>query len=372
MAIDPRIVLGVQAPDLGAAITRGLGNAESFQKLKANKLAFEDAEKARSDKAEAVEFLNTVAPFVTAGQTGGFNVSDDLLLKVSNSSVFDDDSKQGLFQALQAAQDGNPAPLNNITEMSRHLAGIGKNTATSGTASQKDFAAFQQLKDIANKTGLPQDITNAEEFGRQAGFVRPSLEDESKTAVKTAINKATGVASAGRASDIIKEMSERNRGAARSEVILRQALNLSQNASQGLTGSAKLKLSRLLPGIDSTDEAVLDATLKTLALDQLQKFKGPTTDFEYGVTESIAGSLGNSKESNIARVKSLDRARFFNEQEVKQFKKHMRAGGDPDSFRFNFGEEVKTKKGVFTLQDIQDTAVQNNLTIEETIKRLNK
>lgn len=175
-----------------------------------------------------------------------------------------------------------------------------------------------------------------------------------------------------RTSAIKKELSQRNRNAARSGRTLRQALTLAQTASQGLTGTAKLKLSRLVPGIDASDEAALDATLNQLALDQLQLFKGPTTDFEFGVTQTIAGALGQSKESNIARIKSLDRARFFNERESEQFTGFIKDGGDPDNFRFNFSEVVKTKKGPFTLQDIQDTAVQNNLTIEETIERLNQ
>lgn len=195
---------------------------------------------------------------------------------------------------------------------------------------------------------------------------------EADIAVKEAERKEINKQRIQRASAIKTELSERNRSAARSSRTLRQALTLAQQADQGLTGTAKLQLSRLLPGIDAGDEAALDATLNQLALEQLQLFKGPTTDFEFGVTQSIAGDLGNSKEANISRVKSLDRARWFNEKEFKQFNKHIASGGDADSFSFNFGEPVKTKKGVFTLQDIQDTAVENNLTIEETIKRLNQ
>ncbi len=175
-----------------------------------------------------------------------------------------------------------------------------------------------------------------------------------------------------RTSELIKEMSERNRGAARQQRALKQALTLAQNASQGLTGVAKLQLSRLIPGIDSGDEAGLDSALKQLSLELLSSFKGPTTDFEFGVTESIAGALGQSKESNIARLKSLERARFFNERESKQFQDFTKANGDPDNFRFDFSETVKTKKGPFTLESIQATAVHENLTIEETIERLNK
>lgn len=175
-----------------------------------------------------------------------------------------------------------------------------------------------------------------------------------------------------RGSDITKELSQRNRDASRSMQTLNKALTLAQQSSQGLTGSSKLQLSRLLPGIDASNEAALDASLKQLALEQLQQFKGPTTDFEFGVTQAIAGSIGQSQSANIARVKSLKRAAWFNKREFDQFESHKKAGGNPDAFRFNFGESVKTKKGVFTLQDIQDTAVQRNMTIEETIKRLNQ
>lgn len=197
-------------------------------------------------------------------------------------------------------------------------------------------------------------------------------EELSKVGVSETRQKETIKRKVARTSEIIKEMSERNRGAARQQRALKQALTLAQNASQGLTGVAKLQLSRLIPGIDSGDEAGLDSALKQLSLELLSSFKGPTTDFEFGVTESIAGALGQSKESNMARLKSLERARFFNERESKQFQDFIKANGDPDNFRFDFSETVKTKKGPFTLESIQATAVHENLTIEETIERLNK
>ena len=194
----------------------------------------------------------------------------------------------------------------------------------------------------------------------------------SEVDISTTKRKETIKRKVARTSEITQQMSERNRGAARQQRLLTQALTLAQQASQGLTGTAKLQLSRLIPGIDSSDEGALDSTLKQLSLEMLSSFKGPTTDFEFGVTEAIGGALGQSKEANIARLKSLERARFFNEREAKQFQDFTKANGDPDNFRFDFSETVKTKKGPFTLEDIQATAVQNNLTIEETIKRLNK
>lgn len=175
-----------------------------------------------------------------------------------------------------------------------------------------------------------------------------------------------------RISEIQKEMSSRNRDFKRASVRLNQALNTVITADQGIKGSVKLKLSRLVPGIDVTNEAVLEQTLKQLTLDQLQSFKGPTTDFEFGQAESTVGTVGDNKTANMARVKSLSRANWFNKREFEQFKRFKRLGGDPDDFAFNFNEQVETKKGTYSLQDLQDTAVDFNMTIEEVLERLNR
>jgi len=175
-----------------------------------------------------------------------------------------------------------------------------------------------------------------------------------------------------RTSAIKADLGDRNRQAARSQVPLREALRLAQSADQGLKGSAKTKLARLFPSIDVTKSAALDSNLQRLALDQLQGFKGPTTDFEFGVTQDIVGSAGDSKSANIARLNSLDRAMWFARREAQQFNSFAAQGNDPDTFVFDFDEEVKTKKGTFTLTDLQDTAVENNMTIEQVLRRLNK
>jgi len=177
---------------------------------------------------------------------------------------------------------------------------------------------------------------------------------------------------ASRGSELRKEVSERNREAARSQVKLRRGLLLAQTASQGVSGELKLQLSRLLPGVDVEDEGALDATFKQLALDQLQMFKGPTTDFEYGVAQSIAGGIGQSKNANISRLKSLDRNAWFNRREYEQLNKHLGQGKNPDDFAFNFNEGVRTKRGTYSLMDLQDTAVAENMTIDEVLKELNK
>ena len=90
------------------------------------------------------------------------------------------------------------------------------------------------------------------------------------------------------------------------------------------------------------------------------------------MSRTIAGTLGDSKAANRAKVASLQRANWFAQREAKQFRNHVDTGKNPDTFGFNFNEQLNTKRGDFSLQDIQDTAVDNNISIEETIKRLNK
>lgn len=174
-----------------------------------------------------------------------------------------------------------------------------------------------------------------------------------------------------RNSALATEMSTRNRNAARDGRRLREALQLSSQAGEGLTAAAKVKLSKIFPSIDASDEAALDATMTQLALDQLQNFKGPTTDFEYGVTQSIAGTYTDPIASRTARLKALERAAWFNQREFEQYRRHRNTGGNADNFRFNFGEQVNTKKGAFTLQDLQDTAVEYNISIDDVLQRLN-
>ncbi|RLA59396.1 MAG: hypothetical protein DRQ89_14140 [Epsilonproteobacteria bacterium] len=169
--------------------------------------------------------------------------------------------------------------------------------------------------------------------------------------------------------EIGKEFSDRNRAAAENEIILNEALTLAGRATQGAGGKALERLSQIVPGVDVTDEAALDSALKRMALDQLQKFKGPTTDFEFGVVQDISGKLGNAQSSNIARIKALKRNNWFMREQVRQYRNWK---GDPNEFAFNFNEMRGFGNKAFTLQEIQNTAVHNNWTIEETLTNLNK
>jgi len=168
------------------------------------------------------------------------------------------------------------------------------------------------------------------------------------------------------------EFSDQLQTAAAALPRLTEAFKLAQVADQGVKGASRLFLSRLFPNIDVSDSAALDSALTTLALDELQKFKGPTTDFEFGVTQNISGQLIGSKAANLARISALQRNNWFLKREAEQFNNWVDAGEDPDRFAFNFTEVQETGKGNYTLTQIQDTAVANNTTIEKVLEALNK
>jgi hypothetical protein len=413
MAIDPRISLAAQPIDL----------ANLFAKNQANELGRAEITQQREQAPFRNRLLELQTGLAEAQQPGQLQVAQEAASPIAQLNRRDKARLQSVAQAAQElsplleANDfagarsqliarkarlvklnlptettdeslellsGNPDLLRQRTAQAITLGQQAGFLKGARTASTKAFAPI--VDPATGELGIPtfdpatgqagfQQVPGAPVQQTSAQKREAEIKERlkiSEIAVTETERKAVITQRVKRSSAIKKELSERNRSAARSGRTLRQALTLAQKANQGFTGAAKLQLSRLLPGVDASNEAALDATLRTLALEQLQQFKGPTTDFEFGVTESISGSLGQSQSANIARIKSLDRARFFNEREFKQFDDHVKSGGDPDSFSFNFGEPVKTKKGVFTLQDIQDTAVQNNLTIEETIKRLNK
>ncbi|MGB0943141.1 MAG: hypothetical protein ACPGUE_12095 [Marinomonas sp.] len=206
------------------------------------------------------------------------------------------------------------------------------------------------------------------------GAVQETERQKQQRELKGFTTKEESKARLSRAKEIKKELGDRNRNAARSQQPLMEALRLASNprTAEGLAAGVVTQLARVLPGIDASNESNLDSALNRLALEQLQNFKGPTTDFEFGVTQNIVGSLTDPREANIARLKSLQRANWFAKKEFKQFNDHMDSGGSPDEFAFNFNEEIKTKKGSFSLKDIQETAVDNRMTIEEVLAELDK
>jgi len=311
-------------------------------------------------------------------QTGDFSAFDESIQDIlSLREGKQPEAKPTAIQQNIAATGLAPGTPEFQAELKKQLNKPATGQASAKTEILADGTTIQALPSgevqVRNPSG--QVVTGQDRLEALRTSAEFGLDMQQKKA-DIAVEQARGVAGANqrekRVSDVKTELSARNRNAGRASVRLNQALKVASTATQGIVGQSKLQLAKLFPDIDVGNEALLDQTLKQLAVDQLQNFKGPTTDFEFGIVESTTGSIGDPRTANVARLKSLQRANWFNKREFEQFNRHAESGGDPDTFAFNFGEPVKTKKGVFTLQQIQDTAVSNNLSIEETLKRLNK
>lgn len=400
MAIDPRLSLAVRGPrDINQVFNNALLNAQGFQNIQQqreqaplrNQLlqAQVGAAESQQTRQEQLNRFQSVAfgaseilPDLAAGNFTG--VSQKLTARrarlVSEGSdtaetdnalrLLQEDPNQLLGEVQQIIQVGQQQGILKAPVGAGGLASAKTEILDDGTVIQALPGGETQVRDPSGQIVTGQERLDT--LQRSNEFRISQQEEEANVAIRKAQRIAGATQRESRISGIRKELGERNRGAAREQIRLNQALKVAGTAEQGTAGAAKLRLAKLFPSIDVTNEALLDQTLGQLTLDQLAKFKGPTTDFEFGKAQATVGGLGDPKTANIARLKSLQRANWFNKREFDQFNKHTKAGGDPDSFSFNFGEPVKTKRGVFTLQDIQDTAVENNLSIEETIKRLNQ
>jgi len=397
MAIDPRISLAVRAPNIPQLMKGMQELSSSRQTQRQNQKLFPsvlaqanqateinqanldaNALKVKTDaQNQNLLSINAYAPeakkFIQAGDSLGLltslNRRNETLISQGKTQA----QRQETLDAIQTVTNGNMDQLIGDLDtverevFSRGLTNNGnrQNFVSKASAPQTDPETGQVYQTVFNpNTGASerQDIQGA--IQRTGAEVR-AAEVNQEIAIGTAKGRVE------RAGSIKAELGERNRQAARAERPLRQALTLIANASQGITGAMKLQLGRLIPGIDVSSEGELDSVFNTLALEQLQSFKGPTTDFEFGVTQDIAGRISDPASANMARVKSLDRNAWVNRREFEQFNKFIDKGGDPDSFSFNFQEKIKSKKGEFTLQQIQDTAVLNNLTIDEVLRKLN-
>jgi hypothetical protein len=407
MAIRPEISLQLKHLDVGGAINNALLNAQRIQGIRQSKqeqpirnqllqAQVDRAEQANTQAQEkarlaslvtgAAELSPLIADAKASGDLGPLvrSLHDRRARLIAEGAPNTRETDEAFAMLGQG-----PKGLDRLGQATTNLTNLGFQTGilkplagATGLASAKT----EFFPDGSSLQGLPSGETVAKDsqgrivtgsareelFKASSRFALDVEQKQADIAVRKAERTANATNRAARVSAVTGQMNDRNRAAKRGEINLSQAATLVEQAAQGIEGVNKVRLAKVFPGIDVSNEAALSQSLTNLALDELQKFKGPTTDFEFGKTEEIAGTLGDSKSANRAKIASLRRANWFNQRESKQFQDHVKNGGDPDAFGFNFGEPVKTKKGVFTLKDLQDTAVANNISIDEALKRLNK
>ena len=434
MALDPRIALAGRVTDVGTALATGQQTGERFrtagvrerlldQSAEINQLALQQSQQQQAATQGA--YVNQLAtglmskplderaaimaqqlPALT--QLGlnpadilGSNLSDEgLRAVITQTQPFMQAQQQQLqptagmqeFQFFQnIINDPNASP--DAVKSARMELGLdarqGRLTSVSlgnNVYADRDPNTGKLVNPHRLENGQKVELTPDEQLELRLAEKIKVIEEEgaAKTSVAVSESEQLGeveleTAKQGReqvaGENFIADLSERNQKAARSQIKLTEAFTLAQAADQGLEGVAKLKLSRLpfMQGIDVADSAALDSALKGLALEQLQtSFTGPTTDFEFGVVQDVSGDLMGSKQANLARIASLQRAAWFQQKEFEQARAFTENGGNPIDFKFNFQEIVPLKKGNYTLEQIQFTAARNHMTIEGVIELLNK
>jgi hypothetical protein len=408
MAIDPRISLAVQTPQASQAIN-------IFENALMNKQTRGIRAQQAQIQAEQAPLQNQILQQqLAAGEAQAAQAQDQRILKsindfaVTNQHIIDEAERSGDFAPLQKAmvqrraqlvQSGLPTDetdeailslgqgdiqsldiidqLRNSRELFQQQSGV-KGTRsfapiTDPNTGQVSIPTVARDGSVTLKPieGAIQ-LTPAQKSDRE--FVESTREADLE--VETTKRKETIKKTVQRTSDLKSNFSKERRASKKSLRKLSEVNKLAEKATQGIAGAGKLLAARFLPGIDASDEAGLSSAFKGLALDELSKFTGPTTDFEFRVTEDIAGALGDGASANRARVASLQRAAWFTNKEALQFDKWIDDGHNPDRFAYNNLEPVTFGKGdraiTLTLQDIQDSAVAAHVSIEEAMRRLNK
>jgi hypothetical protein len=386
--IDPRISLLARVPDLGQTFTNiqnRLNNRETQQqntqlfdmKMEQGQQQMQDDRDNRRLQSVA-EFSSTqVLPNINNPQLLASKLQQRIVMMDNDPNMDSTESREALAQLQSGDIQGLQRDAQAAVQLFNMRNGGQQKVSEKFFAPQTDQLTGQQYVTKVNpNTGVGERIdipgsiqpTNAQTLQSEAesAKVAANLEIDTKKTI------ATNNARVARTSTMKKDYSESRRLAARSNRRVIEAQKLVSQASQGLGGVAKLQLSRVFPNIDASDEGALGSAFKSLSLDELQKFKGPTTDFEFAVTQDIAGSLGQGAFANQARLASLQRNNWFVNRESEQFDKHIKDGHDPDRFAFNINEIVTPLKGgtSYPLADIQDTAVANHISIEEAIIKL--
>lgn len=213
MAIDPRISLGVQVPDIGAAFSNALQNVERFQGIgqrrdeaplrnrlleaQAGQAEAGQAQQEQLNRFQSVAFGATeIIPDLKAGNASGalskLQSRRQRLIEQGKPTETTDEAIATLGQEGGVQQLLNKS--NQIVQVAQQQGVLKAPTGSQvGTASQRDFETFRGLQAKATGPNATQeDIQAANQFGRQAGFTRESAQELANIAVKKATDIARG------------------------------------------------------------------------------------------------------------------------------------------------------------------------------------
>tara|TARA_R110002020_G_scaffold282208_1_gene497943 strand:+ start:4717 stop:5961 length:1245 start_codon:yes stop_codon:yes gene_type:complete len=334
MAIDPRISL-TPAPtiNVGQRFGQALRNVQSLDNLQQNRrLAPLKEQQAQMN----VDYQTQMQPMQVAAMQGEQAQANDPLnieaQRIQQLQAIAADYAQGLNQALatknpeivaqyiqsKQQQYGNSPELAPIvqglsqdaiqarTEQGMQELQVEVNTNLQGrqqtgqTASQRDFKAYQELRRKASETGLDEDIVAAEQFGRQAGFERPTEQQKADIKVTAAEQKEVRTANAKRKQGFIDSGIE----AADSVANIKRSIELLKSVKTGGFDKAAFNIRQAF-GVEGADEGELSANLGRSVLAQLKPIFGAAfTAAEGERLEKIEAGFGRSPATNKRLLES--------------------------------------------------------------------
>ncbi len=168
MAIDPRIILGLQGVNTGQALQQGQQGVQNVlalqqagqnralgdQALQRGEQQLQQQQAGQQQLAEAREFKTNIQPFIGRDPFKA-------LENVQNSTVLDDQDKQQMIAAINADAAGNPAPLQALNQLTDQALGTSGGAAEQFTLSPGQ-TRFQGSQPIAFGGAKPEDLSGVQ------------------------------------------------------------------------------------------------------------------------------------------------------------------------------------------------------------------
>lgn len=409
--LDSRIPLMGRGIDVAGSVTSGLRNRGMLDQLQEAKEAAPLRQQLLQDKAAQSQLLtqqnqqqqaladqdrvigsiaNSYSGVKSLVDSGKFNEAADALeankevLRQSGVTNFEDSDA-----AIAAFRSNDPKEINRfkmLGEQAISLAnerGIGTNkderfspTTTSlagGITVQTTNKGRKVVTDAGGNVLRGSEATRAIEAAEQAdidqaieeagGKKQSSLDAEVSAAALIESEKAKGKASVaadqkeqeaigttrGSIQDTINKAAIQSRSTRPAVVAVRTAL---ESIDTGKAAQAKAVLGPYIPGLDTSDEEVMQSQITQFVLDTLNQQTGTKTDFDFKKASEASASLGKTTAANKQildiLIKNLDRT--IDEQ--NQFKQFSKQGGKAEDFKFSDSEtedrlnELRSKHGL--------------------------
>lgn len=208
-----------------------------------------------------------------------------------------------------------------------------------------ELNALQTRLQQAQASGNPQAVAQAEaDIEEYKRFAKVDMTPEESAALK--VNEARETERA-KLDEKLQDETLRSWRESRSlNTKMKNDLSIAEkvidSATQGLMAPLASFASRVGLPVDMTQEGALEAVMTNFAMNELAKFKGTTTDFEFAVSERMGGRLSDSKTSNKAKINLLKARTWLEEQRQRQFAEYrQRKGVKPSEFSFDENKIVK-------------------------------